>query len=59
MAEGYEHLIQDPYKLGDEATTIATGGWAHAIVPHCEQIDELDDLLTLKGLLLIWNRNGG
>jgi type III pantothenate kinase len=45
-------------ELGDEATAIATGGWAKAIVPHCEQIDELDDLLTLKGLLLIWERNG-
>jgi type III pantothenate kinase len=44
-------------ELGDEATTIATGGWAHAIVPHCEQVDELDDLLTLKGLRLIWEKN--
>lgn len=46
-------------ELGEEATTIATGGWAQAIVPHCEQIDELDDLLTLTGLRLIWERNSG
>jgi type III pantothenate kinase len=44
-------------ELGDEATAIATGGWGQVIGPHCEQIDELDDLLTLKGLLIIWARN--
>ena len=44
-------------ELADEATVIATGGWAHAIVPHCDQVDELDDLLTLTGLRLIWERN--
>jgi type III pantothenate kinase len=38
---------------------IATGGFAHAIVPACEQIDETDDLLTLEGLRLIWERNRG
>ncbi len=46
-------------ELGDEATAIATGGWAKAIVPHCDQVDELDDLLTLTGLRLIWECNSG
>ena len=36
-------------ELGEEATAIATGGFAGMIVPHCEQIDEVDDLLTLTG----------
>jgi len=27
------------------------------IVPHCEQIDEVDDLLTLQGLRIIFERN--
>jgi type III pantothenate kinase len=44
-------------ELGDEATAIATGGFAPVIVPHCEQVDEVDDLLTLEGLRIIWERN--
>jgi type III pantothenate kinase len=43
-------------ELGEEATTIATGGLAEPIVPFCEEIDETDDLLTLTGLRLIWER---
>ena len=44
-------------ELGEEATAIATGGFAAAIVPFCEQVDEVDDRLTLQGRNLIWERN--
>jgi type III pantothenate kinase len=44
-------------ELGEEAVAVATGGLAEPIVPHCEQIDEVDDLLTLTGLRLLWERN--
>ena len=43
--------------LGEEATTFATGGLAAPIVPFCQEIDEVDDLLTLRGLRLVWERN--
>jgi type III pantothenate kinase len=44
-------------ELGDGITAIATGGLSGAIAPFCDQIDETDDLLTLTGLRLIWERN--
>ena len=44
-------------ELGEETDVIATGGLATAIVPFTQLIDEVDDLLTLTGLRLLYERN--
>lgn len=40
-----------------EATVIATGGLAKAVVPLCKNKIILDDELLLKGLMIIYNKN--
>jgi type III pantothenate kinase len=54
MVDGIIDRLRD--ELG-EFRTLATGGLAGAVVPYCRTIDEADDLLTLRGLRLIWSRN--
>jgi type III pantothenate kinase len=44
-------------ELGERTRVIATGGLVDALAPYCQTIDEVDELLTLTGLRLIWERN--
>src|ERR1700682_2148602 len=44
-------------ELGERTAAIATGGLAGLVVPYTEEIDEVDDLLTLTGLRLLYERN--
>ncbi len=44
-------------ELSPQAKVIATGGLAHVLVPACRTVDCEDALLTLHGLLLIYEAN--
>jgi len=44
-------------ELAERAAVVATGGLAPLVVPYCEEIDEVDDMLTLTGLRLLHERN--
>jgi type III pantothenate kinase len=44
-------------ELGAHAVTVATGGLAPLVMPHCATLDRHDPWLTLEGLRLIFERN--
>ncbi len=44
-------------EMGQGIKTIGTGGLAQVIAPFCEELEEVDDLLTLNGLRILWERN--
>lgn len=46
-------------ELGARAPVVATGGLASLVVPYTEEIEEVDDLLTLTGLRLLHEHNQG
>jgi type III pantothenate kinase len=44
-------------ELGGEATVVATGGLAGAMLDACETVQRHDPWLTLRGLRIVWDRN--
>lgn len=54
LIDGIVRRIEDELP---KPRVLATGGYAATVVPFTETIEEVDDLLTLKGLRLIHARN--
>ena len=62
MINGYAALVDGlvakmKAELSEEPRVIATGGLASTVAGEATAIDEVDELLTLEGLRLIYERN--
>ncbi len=44
-------------ELAERPEVVATGGLSRLVVPYCEEIEQIDDELTLTGLRLLHERN--
>ena len=55
MVDGIVSRIAD--ELGAQPTTVATGGLAPIVIPHCRSIEHHEPWLTLEGLRLVHARN--
>ena len=44
-------------ELGEKCTVISTGGLSKTIIPYCKHDIIIDDMLLLKGLMIIFNKN--
>ncbi len=55
MVDGIVARISD--ELGARPTTVATGGLAPIVIPHCRSVEHHEPWLTLEGLRLVHARN--
>ena len=44
-------------EMGEHCTVVYTGGLSKSIIPYCKREIIIDDMLLLKGLMIIYNKN--
>lgn len=55
MIDGMIDRFTEEY--GEELPVYATGGFSHAIIPHCKRKIILDENMVLEGLNILYNKN--